>query len=81
MGCIEIWSERQIAVYSRINRNMGCIEIANGDIFTFVMLRLIETWDVLKYLLWCDICANYVINRNMGCIEILPDLVFLSPRQ
>ena len=33
-----------------INRNMGCIEIIFAHIQNWLNRRLIETWDVLKYI-------------------------------
>ncbi len=53
-----------------INRNMRCIEIFNGVPMTHIRPRLIETWDVLKFLLPYKLSLNQLINRNMRCIEI-----------
>ncbi len=33
-----------------INRNMGCIEITFCSPFFWILYRLIETWDVLKFI-------------------------------
>ena len=71
MGCIEIYVYSLCyGASSKINRNMGCIEIEIYDMDCDLMLGLIETWDVLKFL-HSRYCYFYaVINRNMGCIEI-----------
>ncbi len=39
---------------SVINRNMGCIEIGTDYTEKEADGRLIETWDVLKFLRFCD---------------------------
>ncbi len=53
-----------------INRNMGCIEMKEMQIQIQVALRLIETWDVLKWHKTYFRLSHIAINRNMGCIEI-----------
>ena len=58
------------------NRNMGCIEIIDGNILNNCVDSLIETWDVLKSFP-TNCCGGVnLFNRNMGCIEmIFPDLL------
>ena len=58
MGCIEIaLLLRPQGRRWQFNRNMGCIEIC-GELIELVFdSRLIETWDVLKYIyaqIGCD---------------------------
>ena len=52
------------------NRNMGCIEIIPAIAAIQAVGRLIETWDVLKYI--CRGIDRRLVqfNRNMGCIEM-----------
>ncbi len=71
MGCIEI-SAGVVSprTASSINRNMGCIEISLFAPKKNFVRRLIETWDVLKYLMMIYFFRQRRINRNMGCIEI-----------
>ena len=72
MGCIEM--EIMLKLLRRwtwINRNMGCIEILINWDHAVPKIRLIETWDVLKFVrLLAPIYSLLRINRNMGCIEI-----------
>jgi len=50
---------------------MRCIEIEHANLHTAQLYGLIETWDVLKYLICYYIKSCYnSINRNMRCIEI-----------
>ena len=50
MRCIEIYFRTNYsAVYQLINRNMRCIEISIAQDTMKYNVRLIETWDVLKY--------------------------------
>ena len=70
MGCIEtLYWVMYLYVHFRINRNMGCIETFFNVFALVLLVRLIETWDVLKrgYLVTNRI--RIMINRNMGCIE------------
>ncbi len=57
MGCIEM----QLDIFDMtrpalINRNMGCIEMRTPIRFAMAVNRLIETWDVLKYTYFVEIC-------------------------
>ena len=49
------------AVCGRINRNMRCIEITRPIVVVNVpLIRLIETWDVLKYVYNCACWKNCI---------------------
>ena len=72
MRCIEIRKADCLSISSPlINRNMRCIEIPTITTKLGHMIRLIETWDVLKLQgkgnEWSEAGK---INRNMRCIEI-----------
>ena len=50
MGCIEICLFGLFDyIIDVFNRNMGCIEILLSLLEVLVLVRLIETWDVLKF--------------------------------
>ena len=49
---------------------MRCIEIMKRWCTTTLEIRLIETWDVLKFQRVACNKDKIVINRNMRCIEI-----------
>ena len=72
MRCIEInlfWCFPTIP--TMINRNMRCIEIPSVRFLCCSSLRLIETWDVLKWVMLDGVLrSEEKINRNMRCIEI-----------
>ena len=71
MRCIEIViSPTMPSTASPINRNMRCIEILLPPSPLQSLLRLIETWDVLKFVRVCRFSALFSINRNMRCIEM-----------
>ena len=58
---------------SAINRNMRCIEILWWMLPASQGVRLIETWDVLKWCIHGNRRGTDPINRNMRCIEIGAD--------
>ena len=72
MRCIEIPIFRDSrSLPCLINRNMRCIEMAFFRYQKEGFYRLIETWDVLKYLLFQYVFKfPFKINRNMRCIEM-----------
>ena len=71
MRCIEMPALCLLLFWSDlINRNMRCIEMLFRWVYTHLPWRLIETWDVLKFVNQISIAPVIRINRNMRCIEI-----------
>ena len=54
-----------------INRNMGCIEMFQSQYYQLHQFRLIETWDVLKFVL-----SNFIFFTYTGLIETWDVLKF-----
>ena len=79
MRCIEISDSAEKRRRTiPINRNMRCIEMRSNNSGSAQNDRLIETWDVLKFLHLICGKGNCVINRNMRCIEIIVDAKLLK---